>query len=129
MKRLSVRSKQSEEFIDITSQVQKMVSQIGTKNGICAIFTPHTTAALTINENADPDVQRDMQLCLGKVFPEDPQYRHFEHNSYAHIRSSVIGCSETILVEDGKLVLGRWQAIYLCEFDGPKTREILVSVR
>ncbi len=114
-------------FIDITHQVQQAVSQQGIKNGNILVFCPHTTAAITINENADPDVQRDMLHEINKIIPFEDNYHHFEGNSAAHIKASLFGASETVIIEDGRLLLGRWQGLYFCEFDGPRTREIWLS--
>lgn len=117
-----------QEFLDITPQVRKAVLQSGVQDGICVVFCPHTTAAITINENADPDVLRDLELGFQRAFPEQTEFRHFEGNSTAHLKSSTIGCSETLLVEEGTLLLGRWQSVYFCEFDGPRSREFYVKV-
>jgi secondary thiamine-phosphate synthase enzyme len=116
-------------MLDITRQVAQAARESGIENGICTVFVPHTTAAVTINENADPDVTRDILDKLDRLFPRSDGYRHFEGNSDAHIKSSLLGFSETILVENGSLVLGTWQGIYFCEFDGPRTRSFLVDVK
>lgn len=114
---------------DITEAVLGFVRESGIKNGRVTVFCPHTTAAITINENADPDVQRDILLGLEKVFPKrNPDFRHCEGNSDAHIKSSLFGVSETVILSDGALALGTWQGIYFCEFDGPRTRKFMVSV-
>ena len=124
---ITVRSKQREEMIDITSDVEKFTPKEG--GGVCVCFTQHTTCGMTINENADPDVQSDMLGFLKRLIPQyDPNFKHFEHNSDAHIKSSLVGSSVTVPFENGKLLLGRWQGIYLCEFDGPRERKILVQV-
>jgi secondary thiamine-phosphate synthase enzyme len=116
-------------MIDITSQVQQFVHEKGITRGRVTVFCPHTTAAITINENADPDVQHDMLLTLDELFPQyRPGYRHNEHNSDSHMKSSLVGASETILVKEGTLVLGTWQGIYFCEFDGPRTRKFMVAI-
>ena len=129
MKELSVPTRSHTEFININSPVQKAVNESGVKDGVCYVFTPHTTAAVTINENADPDVTRDIQMELEKMVPwRDSDYRHGEGNSASHIKSSMIGASETVLVENGRLVLGVWQSIYFCEFDGPRSRRVYVKV-
>ncbi len=117
-----------EGIIDITNDVRKIVSESGVKDGICIVFSMHTTAGITINENADPDVKTDMLLGLEKAFPVRPEFRHAEGNSHAHLRTSCVGPSQTIIVSDGKLLLGTWQGIYLCEFDGPRNRKIQVKV-
>lgn len=116
------------EMIDITARVREAVRDAGVRDGLCTVYCPHTTAAITINENADPDVQRDMLLALGDIFADRGDFRHFEGNSHAHVKSSVVGASETIPVSDGRLVLGTWQGIYFCEFDGPRTRRFHVQV-
>lgn len=114
-------------MIDITSDVEKMIPKDG--DGICVCFTQHTTCGMTINENADPDVQSDMLGFLRRLIPQhEPNFKHFERNSDAHIKSSLVGSSVTIPFEKGKLLLGRWQGIYLCEFDGPRERIVLVKV-
>ena len=128
MKTFTVKTSQRTEILDITHQIQKAVTDSKVRNGICCVFVPHTTAAVTINENADPDVPRDILMKLGKVIPFDDNYRHTEGNSDAHIKTSLVGSSETIIVEDGKLVLGTWQSVFFCEFDGPRNRRFLVKV-
>ena len=117
-------------FHDITAQVTQDVRESGISEGLCTVYCPHTTAAITINENADPDVQRDLQLALGDIFGyrDRPEYRHFEGNSHAHLKSSVIGASEVIPISGGKLALGTWQGIYFCEFDGPRHRKFHVQL-
>ena len=125
---LSIRSSKREEFIDITSQVQEIVDKSGIDDGVVICYVPHTTAGLTINENADPDVRRDLLTKLRKEIPQDDDYHHAEGNSDAHLKSSLMGFSQQILVEDGKLILGTWQGIYFCEFDGPRTRRLIVKV-
>lgn len=116
------------ELIDITRSVQEAVKKTGVKDGICIIFIPHTTAAVTINENADPSVVQDILMELNKMVPFKDQYRHMEGNSPAHIKASLVGCSEMVIVESGKLVLGTWQGIFFCEFDGPRNRKVHVKV-
>jgi secondary thiamine-phosphate synthase enzyme len=113
------------EFVDITSQVQKEVAQSGVRDGICYIYNPHTTAGLTINEGADPAVQDDIVAVLKKVIPHDYPYKHMEGNSPAHIMASLMGSSVTVFVENGRLVLGTWQKIFFCEFDGPRSRKVI----
>jgi len=116
------------ELIDITSQVQQFVSQHHVKEGNCYLYVPHTTAALTINENADPDVQRDMLMEINKIVPFQDNYRHSEGNSAAHIKASLFGNSLCIFIENGGLVLGTWQGIYFCEFDGARRRKLLIKI-
>jgi len=115
-------------MLDITSKVQRAIIEQGFKNGICYLFVPHTTAAITINENADPDVTRDILMELNKVIPFEDGYAHGEGNSAAHIKAGIMGFSETIFVENGRLVLGTWQGIYFCEFDGPRQRKVYVKM-
>ncbi|HKJ66675.1 MAG TPA: secondary thiamine-phosphate synthase enzyme YjbQ [bacterium] len=128
METFSVSSKSRNELIDITSDVTGAVQQSGISDGACVVFTPHTTAAVTINENADPSVKSDITMKLSDVIDQDSRFRHMEGNSDSHIKSSLVGCSEHILVEDGRLVLGTWQGIMFCEFDGPRSRRVHVKV-
>ncbi len=126
--RVSTRSRN--EMIDVTGQVEAAVREAGVQNGDVIVFCPHTTAAITINENADPDVVHDVLLALDEMVPRsNPAFRHSEGNSDAHTKSSLVGCSEQVLVKEGSLVLGTWQAIYFCEFDGPRGRRVIVQVR
>jgi secondary thiamine-phosphate synthase enzyme len=115
-------------MIDITDRVAALVSQSGIREGICHVFVPHTTAAVTINENADPDVQRDILASLDRMVPLDDGYRHGEGNSAAHVKASLFGASQSVWVEGGRLVLGTWQSLFFCEFDGPRTRRVLVGL-
>ena len=128
VKNFKVTTRARSELIDITSQVQNVISSSGTSDGICQVFIPHTTAGVTINENADPDVKADIISSLEKAYPWKDNYRHSEGNSAAHIKASVIGHSVLVPVQDGRLVLGTWQCIYFCEFDGPRTRSALVNI-
>jgi secondary thiamine-phosphate synthase enzyme len=112
------------EFVDITARLKEEITRSGAGGEICYLFNPHTTAGLTINEGADPDVQADIIAALKKVIPADLPYKHMEGNSQAHIMASLMGCSLTVFMEDGRLALGRWQSIYFCEFDGPRTRKV-----
>lgn len=123
---ITVTSTTRNELIDITAAIQEKVRKSGLREGLCFVFVPHTTAAVTINENADPDVKTDILKTLSRVFPQDPSYLHREGNSDAHVKSSLVGVSETLVVEDGKLVLGTWQSVFFCEFDGPRTRKVLI---
>jgi len=115
-------------MIDITAQVRESLGKSGVSDGICTVFCPHTTAGITVNENADPDVVHDFLIGLDAAFPDREQFRHGEGNSVAHLKSSAVGCSQTIIVRGGLLALGRWQGVYFCEFDGPRTRRFLVKV-
>lgn len=123
-----VRSTRKTEMIDVTGSVQKAVKRRGVSEGVCIVFVPHTTAAVTINENADPAVPQDMVTILNKIIPSEEQYLHVEGNSPAHIKASLLGFAQTVFVESGKLVLGTWQGIFFCEFDGPRTRKIHIKV-
>ena len=117
-----------EGLVDITNEVNAAVRESGVLEGICVVYCPHTTAAITINENADPDVKSDFVMGMGQSFPELTSFRHAEGNSDAHIKSSTTGASETIIITGGKLLLGTWQDIYFCEFDGPRTRKFYVKI-
>ena len=129
MKTLSVRSSRREEMIEITDEVQKFVKDSKAADGVCVLYTQHTTCGLTINENADPDVKSDMLGFLARLIPQyEPNFKHAEENSDAHIKSSLTGVSVSVPFEDGKLLLGRWQGIYLCEFDGPRERKVLIHM-
>jgi len=127
-KEFSVKTSSRVELIDITHLIQKAVSDSKIKSGLCIVYVPHTTAAVTINENADPSVRHDIASELNKVIPLDDNYSHLEGNSAAHIKASLIGSSETLLVEGENLVLGTWQGIYFCEFDGPRNRKVIVKL-
>jgi len=128
-KQLSVRTNARCEMRDITSEVRTIVRDSGIRSGNVTVFCPHTTAAITINENADPSVTHDILLTLEELIPENRRgYRHSEGNSDAHVKSSLVGCSETIFIEKGSLVLGTWQGIYFCEFDGPRSRTVIVQI-
>lgn len=124
----NIKTPQTTAMVDITGQVQEQVRASGVNSGVCIIFIPHTTAAVTINENADPDVVRDILMELNKVIPFSDGYHHMEGNSAAHIKSSMMGFSETIIIENGRLLLGTWQGIYLTEFDGPRSRKVFVKI-
>lgn len=127
---LKVRSHQREEMLEITSDVQRELEKSGASAGICVLFVQHTTAGLTVNENADPDVQRDMLHALRTLVPQhEMDFRHAEENSDAHLKASFFGSSVTVPFSDGKLLLGRWQGIYLCEFDGARTRQVIMMLR
>ncbi len=128
MKTLSIKSTARIQMIDITGSLQSLVREQGVRQGICTVFVPHTTAAVTINENADPDVVRDITSAMERIVPADGPYRHREGNSDAHIKASFFGASETVIIEGGRLVLGTWQSVFFCEFDGPRTRNVLVKL-
>lgn len=129
MERLQVKTSQHSEMVELTSQVQRLVSDSGVSNGSVIVYIPHTTAGVTINENADPDVVHDMLKQLEVMVPwKQPFYQHMEGNSAAHVKASMMGSSATVLIENGRMVLGRWQGIWFCEFDGPRSREAFVRV-
>jgi secondary thiamine-phosphate synthase enzyme len=123
-----VTSKAQTEFIDITSKIQDIIASNGFDQGLCMLYVPHTTAAITINESADPSVKNDILMILNDVIPWQAAYRHLEGNSPAHIKSTLVGPSELLAVQNGRLVLGTWQGIFFCEFDGPRTRKVHVRL-
>ena len=127
MTKFTLRTNARCEMIGITARVATLVRESGLRDGICRVFVPHTTAAVTINENADPDVPRDILDSLDRVVPLSNRYRHAEGNAAAHVKASLLGASQTVFVENGRLVLGTWQSLFFCEFDGPRTREVLVG--
>ena len=127
-KTIAVRTDGAQQFVDITQQIRMVVRESGVKSGECHVFIPHTTAAVTINENADPNVRRDILNRLEQVAPSDGTYLHTEGNSHAHIKSSLVGSSVAVFVEAGQLVLGTWQSVFLCDFDGPRTRNVMVRI-
>jgi len=126
--RLSVRTRSKVEFQNITRAVQEVVDSSRIENGVCYVFVPHTTAAVTLNEQADPSVVEDIAEQLESIVPQHGNYHHSEGNSPAHIKASLFGSSEMVLVDDGRLVLGTWQGIFFCEFDGPRSRSVLVKI-
>lgn len=127
MHTLDVRTRERDQFVDITDRVQEIVGSSGIAEGTVVVYVPHTTAGVTINENADPDVVHDMLLTLRRLIPKDsPGFRHGEGNSDSHVKASMMGSSCQVLIHAGRLVLGTWQGIYLCEFDGPRTRQVHV---
>jgi secondary thiamine-phosphate synthase enzyme len=128
MQTLSVKTDRRTQLVDVTSQVQKAVAASGVENGICHLYVPHTTAAITINEHADPDVARDVEGALDRLIPKTGPYRHSEGNSDSHVKAVLVGASQSIFVRGGKLALGRWQGIFFCEFDGPRERGLDVKV-
>ncbi len=125
---LKVKTGAKTELIDITLKIQDLVSSSSIKEGFCMLYAPHTTAAVTINESADPSVKSDILMILNKIIPWEAGYRHLEGNSPAHIKSTIVGASELVAIENGKLVLGTWQGIFFCEFDGPRTRKVNVHL-
>ncbi len=123
---LTVKTRSRTELIDITSDVSQLARKSGIKAGLCLLYVPHTTAAVTINESADPSVKSDILMILNQIVPWEANYRHMEGNSPAHVKSTMVGASELVAVENGSLVLGTWQGIFFCEFDGPRSRKIHV---
>ena len=129
METFQVNTRNRNELVEITAQVRQALLRRGVRQGMCVVYCPHTTAAITVNENADPDVAHDILAYLGRAVPQhQPDFRHGEENSDSHIKASLVGPSVTVLVEGGDLVLGRWQGMFLCEFDGPRTRNVHVQV-
>ena len=128
MKEITIQTHSRFEMIDITAAVQKAVHDEKIESGIGLVYTPHTTAAVSINENADPDVPRDILAALDRAVPLSANYRHSEGNSAAHVKSSLVGASEMVVIENGRLVLGTWQSIFFCEFDGPRTRKVIIKI-
>ncbi len=127
LKELQINTNQQVEFAKITSQVQRLIEENEIQEGICHIFVPHTTAGITINEGADPDVVSDMTKELNKIVPFEDNYRHLEGNSAAHIKASMMGSSVSVFIQNGELQLGTWQAIFFCEFDGPRSRRVWIQ--
>ncbi len=125
---ITVKSKTGNELLDVTAEVQKVISQSGIENGHCLLYVPHTTAAVTINEGADPSVKADIITYLSSQIPPLTSYTHSEGNSDAHIKSTLVGASELLIIKNGKLVLGTWQSIYFCEFDGPRNRSLHINL-
>ena len=128
MKTITVSTAQRVDLVDITSQVQKVVTETMVDSGIVTVYVPHTTCGITINEGADPDVVRDIKYQLEKLIPYQQGYLHMEGNADSHIKTCLVGSSENIIIEDGKLVLGTWQSIFLCDFDGPRTRKVYIKI-
>ncbi|MGQ9647559.1 MAG: secondary thiamine-phosphate synthase enzyme YjbQ [Thermodesulfobacteriota bacterium] len=128
METVQVRTSAKTDLIDITRFVEEAVRKSGVKEGVCVVYVPHTTAAVTINENADPSVSGDIVMALSKIVPFQDRYQHLEGNSPAHIKASLLGSSVSIFVESGRLILGTWQGIFFCEFDGPRNRQVFVKV-
>ena len=128
MNSIEIRTQEHEEMIDLTAEVGRLVAASGVKSGLCLVAVPHTTAAVTVNENADPDVKADILTALRRAVPDTLPYEHAEGNSPAHVKSSLVGSSVVLGVEGGKLQLGTWQGVIFCEFDGPRTRKAWVQV-
>jgi len=125
---LAVKTREKTELIDITSDINRIVQKSGVAQGLCMLYVPHTTSAVTINESADPSVKSDILMILNQMVPWEANYRHMEGNSPAHVKSTLVGPSELIAIENGRLVLGTWQGIFFCEFDGPRNRKIHVRI-
>jgi len=128
IKQLRIKTTARTELVDITQGVQRLVAESGIRSGICYVYVPHTTSGITINENSDQNVGRDILKELNKVIPFDDNYGHSEGNSAAHIKSSIMGVSKAVIVDEGRLALGAWQAVFFCEFDGPRDRRVMVKV-
>jgi secondary thiamine-phosphate synthase enzyme len=128
MQTFSVTTTKQIQMIDITHEVKRVVAESGVREGLCTVFIPHTTAGVTVNENADPDVPRDMLMEVNKIVPLQDGYKHMEGNSAAHINSTLFGCSTNVIVADAQLFLGTWQSVFFCEFDGPRERNVWVQV-
>jgi secondary thiamine-phosphate synthase enzyme len=126
--KVDIKTSSKVEFQEITAKIRDIVGGSGVKNGVCHVFVPHTTAGVMVNEHADPSVVEDIAAQLDKMVPENQSYRHLEGNSPAHIKATLIGDSETLFIEDGRLVLGTWQGIFFCEFDGPRSRNVFVKI-
>lgn len=126
--KFTVKSARRTELLNITAEVERIVGASGIGSGVCYLYTPHTTAGLTINEGDDPDVARDIEATLDRLVPREGAYKHYEGNSDSHVKSSLTGVSLTVFIENGRLALGRWQAIFFCEFDGPRAREVQVKL-
>ena len=125
---IAVRTERRTQLLDVTAAVAKMVQDSGVQSGICYLYVPHTTAGVIINENADPDVAADMEAALARLVPKDAGYDHAEGNSDSHIKTALVGTSATIFISGGQLELGRWQGVFFCEFDGPRTRRLRVKI-
>ena len=128
MLQMTIKTHAQTEMIDITGEIQELLRSQGIKDGLCILYVPHTTAGITINESADPSVQRDILMVLNSMVPWKADYRHMEGNSPAHVKSSLMGPSQTVVVENGRMVLGTWQGIFFCEFDGPRKRKLQLKL-
>jgi secondary thiamine-phosphate synthase enzyme len=128
MIQIKVETRAQTEMIDITDDIRTLLEHQGFRDGLCMLYVPHTTAGITINESADPSVQRDIMMVLNAMVPWKADYHHMEGNSPAHVKSSLVGCSQLVMVEEGRMALGTWQGIFFCEFDGPRTRKLHVKL-
>ncbi len=127
MRTIEIKTQAREELVDITARVREELVSSGVKDGICYVYVPHTTAAVTINENADPSVKEDILMALRKIVPDSLPYRHSEGNSPAHVKACLIGSSIKVIIDEGQLALGTWQGIFFCEFDGPRSRNVFIK--
>ena len=125
---IEIRTRAREEFVDLTAEVGRVVAASGVESGVCVVMVPHTTAGVTVNENADPDVRADLLMTLRRIVPDTLPYAHAEGNSPAHVKATLVGSSVSLIVEDGRLRLGTWQGVFFCEFDGPRPRKVWVQV-
>jgi secondary thiamine-phosphate synthase enzyme len=125
---IEIRTRSKEEFVDLTAAVGRIAEAAGVSEGMCVVAVPHTTAGVTVNENADPDVKADLLMTLRRIVPDSLSYTHAEGNSPAHVKSTLVGSSVSLIIEGGRLQLGTWQGIFLCEFDGPRTRKVWVKI-
>jgi secondary thiamine-phosphate synthase enzyme len=125
---IEIRTRAKEEFVDLTAEVGRVVAASGVASGVCVVTVPHTTAGVTVNENADPDVRADLLMTLRRIVPDALPYAHAEGNSPAHVKAALVGSSATLLVEGGRLQLGTWQGVFFCEFDGPRPRKVWVQI-
>jgi len=128
LRNINIKTKSRNEFVDITAEIQAVIDESGVKDGLCYIYDPHTTAGVTINEGADPSVAKDIQNTLSRLVPHSGRYLHTEGNSDAHIKTTLVGSSQTIVIEGGRALLGTWQSVFFCEFDGPRHRRVSVKV-
>lgn len=128
IKSINVKTSSREEFVDIRAEVEKVVKDSGIKNGVCYLYVPHTTAGITINEGADPSVKKDIINTLKKIAPYGADYAHMEGNADSHVKTTLVGSSVNIFIEGGRLILGQWQSIFFCEFDGPRTRKVYIKI-
>lgn len=129
MQTIQLRTKRRTQLLDITTEIQRMVHGSGVKSGICFLYVPHTTAGILINEHADPDVAADAEGCVDRLVPDDPRFEHSEGNTDSHVKTMLVGMSQFVFIENGKLALGRWQGIFFAEFDGPRERELFVKIQ
>jgi secondary thiamine-phosphate synthase enzyme len=127
MRIIEVKTKNKEELADITTQVQEEISSLGMEDGLCLVYVPHTTAGVTINENADPSVKEDLLMTMNRIVPESLPFKHLEGNSPAHVKASLVGSSINLVIIEGRLSLGTWQGVFFCEFDGPRSRKVFIK--